>query len=146
MFPTKIGSTIYEQAVLLDSGPLISLYDKKDIRQNEIRELLTTVASINIPIYITYLVIAETHRRLLQVVGNKESNKFLEDIFDNGINFAQIEMQDMLKAKEIIKKYHDQKITFTDATSMAIMIRLGILKVMTFDFHFGLLNFTIIPS
>ena len=38
--------------------------------------------------------------------------------------------------KEIIYKYDDQKISIADSVSMAVMLRFGIYKILTFDFHF----------
>jgi predicted nucleic acid-binding protein len=47
---------------------------------------------------------------------------------------------------EYVKRFSDQKLTFTDTVNMAVMRRLGLRKVFSFDWHFGLLGFQVIPS
>jgi predicted nucleic acid-binding protein len=46
---------------------------------------------------------------------------------------------------EYVKRFSDQKLTFTDTINMAVMRRLGLRKVFSFDWHFGLLGFQVIP-
>ena len=43
---------------------------------------------------------------------------------------------DEKKAKEIIQRYTDKEFSYTDATSFAVMERLGITAAFVFDTHF----------
>jgi len=44
------------------------------------------------------------------------------------------------------QKYADQKVSFTDCISFAMMKRLQIKQVFTFDYHFSLAGFDVFPS
>lgn len=49
-------------------------------------------------------------------------------------------------ALAFFQKYADQKVSFTDCISFAMMKRLQIKQVFTFDYHFSLAGFNIFPS
>jgi len=53
---------------------------------------------------------------------------------------------DELRALALFKKYADQKISFTDCISFAIMQRLHIQKVFGFDRHFRFLGFDLLAE
>jgi predicted nucleic acid-binding protein len=47
-----------------------------------------------------------------------------------------VSLRDERRAREIIAQYDDKDFTLTDATSFAVMERLGITYAFTFDHHF----------
>lgn len=49
-------------------------------------------------------------------------------------------------ALAFFQKYADQKVSFTDCISFAMMKRLQINQVFTFDYHFALAGFEVFPS
>jgi predicted nucleic acid-binding protein len=140
-----IGQTIYERAVMLDTGPLISLFDPKDNRGEQVRLILQGVQVQKYPVCITQLTIAEAHRRLLYDIGHQQALNFLEAITDGSINILDVGQGDIFDALGIVRRYFDQRITFTDAINMAVMKRVGIHKALSYDFHFQLLNFSLLP-
>jgi len=139
-----IGNTFFERALMLDSGPLISLYSPRDQRANSVRQLLSSFALEKYPVCITYLTIAEIHRRLLFDISRSRAMDFLEHSLDGSLNILNLNPTDTLYSKDILYRFNDQDISFTDASSMAIMQRLGIIKVLSYDFHFSLLGFDLI--
>ncbi len=141
----QIGQTIYEQALMLDTGPLISLYTPNDPQKNEIQELLQQIESQSYPVCITHLTIAETHRRILYDNHQVVAIIFLRNIYDRTINIFELQHPDIHDAIGIIARYSDQQISYTDAINMAVMKRVGIRKVLTYDHHFQILNFSIMP-
>lgn len=57
------------------------------------------------------------------------------------INFRFIEPIDFDKAWELFEQYEDKHLSFTDCTNIALMGRLGIETIFTFDAEFnGLVN------
>jgi predicted nucleic acid-binding protein len=139
-----IGSTYYERALMLDAGPLISFYSPRDARGIIVKQFLQSFAAKNYTICITYPTIAEVHRRLLFDVGRLPAMQFISDSLDGSLNIISINERDHFQSNEILNRYNDQTISFTDATSMAIMKRLGIIKVLSYDFHFSLMGFEVI--
>jgi len=141
---TVTGNTYYERALMLDAGPLISLYSPNDARKDSIRLYLTSLSNEKYPICITYPTIAEVHRRLLFDLGRLVSTQFVNDSLDGSLNIVNICQADHAQSRDIINRFTDQNISFTDASTMAVMKRLGIIKVLSYDFHFYLLNFEVI--
>jgi predicted nucleic acid-binding protein len=51
---------------------------------------------------------------------------------------------DEIRAREIIQTYQDRSFSYTDATSFAVMERLGIRRAFAFDKHFEQYGFELI--
>jgi predicted nucleic acid-binding protein len=130
---------------MLDTGPLFSLYDSSDIRAHEVRSSLRTCEERKFPLYVTHIVAAESHSLVLQRLGHGAALALLNTIYAGGINIAHLVGEDIQKALSIIDRYKDQDISFADATTMAVMSRLGIRHVLSYDHHFLVLNFIIAP-
>lgn len=140
---TSIGRSVFERAAMLDSGPLISLYDPNDNRRTIVVDKFNTLQIKKIPVFITVITIAETHKRILYDIGYDEAVSFLDNIFSGDVNIIDIIDIDLSEATSIIRKYSDQEISFADASTMAVMKRVGIKNVLSFDRHFWVLNFTV---
>jgi len=134
---------------MLDSGPLIALYDRDDPRGPEVQGILDSAAGQEYPLCISDLVIAETHRRLLYDVNYDAALAFIQhthrDLARGEINLLTVGPADRAEAISILQRFSDQNLPFCDAMTMALMKREGILKVLTFDRHFWLLNFRVLP-
>ncbi len=139
-----IPKSFYERALMLDSGPLISLYIEEDSRKESVKKNLNIFGDQKYPLCITNLTIAEVQRRIIYDDHIERGINFLDDIYDGSMNILEIENDDIKMAISIIKKFNDQKISFTDSITMAVMKRLGILKVYTYDIHFTYLGYVLI--
>ncbi|MBX3045780.1 MAG: type II toxin-antitoxin system VapC family toxin [Anaerolineales bacterium] len=133
--------SFYERALMLDSGPLISLYAQINELDANILATLSMLESERIPIFYNRLVIAEVHRRLLFDRGILVATSFLERFPRDGYREVELQQADHVEAVSILQRYHDQTISYTDAITMAQMRRLGIYNVFTHDFHFGVVGF-----
>jgi uncharacterized protein len=51
-----------------------------------------------------------------------------------------------LKALRLFEKHSDQKVSFTDCISCALMRKNSISQIFTFDHHFALWKFKIVPE
>lgn len=131
---------------MLDTGPLIALYDPSDCRGTAVQALIQHMKQDKYPVCITRLTIAEAHNRILYDVNESQALAFLETITDGSIHILDLEVSDVSEAIAIIKRYPGQKITCTDAVSMAVMKRMGIRSVLSYDHHFWYLNFSVLPQ
>ena len=78
-------------------------------------------------------IVAECHALLLSRLGPKIARDWLlKQIW----SIEPITVSDEKKAKEIIERYEDKTFSYTDATSFALMERLGIREAFAFDNHF----------
>lgn len=142
-----VAPLVYARATLLDSSALIAILDPRERSHTEVRECLELLGRRRDALYVSTFVIAETHRRLLYKphVGRGKALEFLKDIFDGSYNIVRPTSEDEKRAFTLLERFSDQDVTFTDASSMAIMLRMGLRKVLTLDWHFTLLGFQTVP-
>ena len=106
----------------------------------------TSLRSRRFPRYVTSLVIAETHRRLLFDHGYEAADRFLAATYGGEAIVVRPTQVDEVQAVRLIRKYSDLRLTFCDAISMAVMLRLGILRAFTYDrAHFWAVGFITVP-
>lgn len=63
--------------------------------------------------------------------GAAVSNKILEEIINSEIKMVKIEQRHLSLAMELFKSY--EKLSFTDCTTVALMLDLGIREIYSFD-------------
>ncbi len=147
--PTNIqilpGKRLYAKAVLIDTGALLALADSKDTHHLAASECLKSIAKHHLPVFISLPTIYEAQRRILFDLGQQVATQFLDQIYDGTLNIEQTLSKDEQEARALIKKYASLKLTLTDAANMAVMIRLGVAMVFSFDRHFLQAGFIRIP-
>ena len=67
------------------------------------------------------------------------------DALDSGIEWLRAEEQDWEQAFELMRKYADQAVTFTDCLSFILMKRMKLRHVFGFDHHFHAAGFRTWP-
>jgi len=147
--PTNIqvlpGKRLYAKAVLIDTGALLALADSKDIHHLSASDCLKSIAEHRLPVFISIPTIYESQRRILFDLGQQVATQFLDQIYDGSLNIERTVNEDEQEARALIKKYTALKLTLTDAANMAVMMRLGIAMVFSFDRHFLQAGFIRIP-
>jgi uncharacterized protein len=143
-----VPQSIYERAVLFDTCALEGITDPRDQFHRSATSCLAELRDLAYPFYVTSVTIAETHRRILykRHLGILPALDFLERTLNSSINIIRPTEEDEQQALQYIRRFDDQNLTFTDAISMAVMKRLGLRKVFSFDWHFTLLGFIVIPQ
>ena len=119
--------------ILIDSGPLIALFDASDkyhtksmdfIKYNT-SELITTIASITETLH------------LLDFNQNAQID-FLEWISKGAVTIENIEKGDLGRIKYLIKKYQDLPMDFADACLVFLGEKLNINEIATIDRDFSI--------
>jgi len=82
---------------------------------------------------------------ILYNLGIKMGLRFLTSIYDGSVNIVYASAEDDQNARAILEKYSDQDMSLADAVALGTMKRLGIIKALSFDRHFGVLGFLRIP-
>jgi len=117
--------------LLIDSGPLIALFDTSDIYHKSAIEfikinrypLVTTMASITETLY------------LLDFNKNAQLD-FLEWVYRGGVEIFPIGNDDMKRIKELMNKYRNVPMDFADACLVYVAERLKINEIVTIDKDF----------
>ena len=84
------------------------------------------------------------------LLGRRAGNKFaavraLNIYASRVIKVMRPDRKAEVKAIDIFEKYADQKITFTDCISFVLMKQEGIKRAFSFDFHFRLAGYDVVP-
>lgn len=117
--------------ILIDSGPLIALFDSSDrfhhkslefIRVNKY-PLVTTIASITEALH------------LLDFNRNAQID-FLEWLSKGGVEIHHIQNSDFHRLKELTEKYRDLPMDFTDSCLVCLAEKLSINTIATIDRDF----------
>ena len=117
--------------ILIDSGPLIALFDASDLYHKMCVEfikdckaqLITTIASITETLY------------LLDFNRNAQID-FLEWVSLGGLKIYPIINEDFHRIKELMVKYRDLPMDFADACLVLLAEKLNINKIATIDKDF----------
>ncbi len=119
------------EKILIDSGPLIALFDASDnyhnkavnfIRTNKYA-LVTTIASITETLH------------LLNFNRNAQID-FLEWIHKGAVEIHNIENSDFGRIKELTVKYHDLPMDFADSCLVYLAEKLSLNTIATIDRDF----------
>jgi len=140
-----IGSNLYSRAVLVDTGALFAIANKADRFHQMAVDCLKLISNHRLPVFISLPTIYETQRKILFECGHDRSLEFLRSMFDGSVNVERTEMEDVKSAINIIEKYQDSGLTLTDAANMAVMLRLQIGVIFSFDKHFLQIGFIRVP-
>lgn len=119
--------------ILIDSGPLIALFDRSDkyhlasvafIKNNE-SELITTISSI-------------TETLHLLDFSRKAQIDFLAWIDAGAVTIENITANDFSRIKELTVKYSDLPMDFADACLVLLGEKLNITSIATIDRDFNI--------
>ena len=95
-----------------------------------------------LPLVTTDYVFDETITLVRIELGHPAAVQFGERLrASTVVQIVPVTADDREAAWEIFKKFEDQKFSFTDCTSFAVMKRLELAKVLTVDRHFLLMGF-----
>lgn len=102
--------------------------DALSIQQRVIRERWRALT--------TNLILGETYTLLLSRLGRRRAYAALAVIRASAVIVTRVEPVDEERAWAIIEQYDDKSFSFVDATSFAVMERLGIAHAFSFDNDF----------
>lgn len=123
------------RALYVDTGIWPALLDSADPLHDRARSILE--ANRTYPFYSSEQVLSENVTLVRRELGPEPAASFGRDFVAGRIGtLVRCEMTDWNEAFGIIQKYWNQKISAADATSVAVIRRLDIEKVASFDKHF----------
>ena len=135
-------------AVLVDTGPLVALFDPSDrahasctreLGRLEGRKLVTSLAVV-------------TEASYLLDFSALAQQALLTFIADGALDVAEFGRSNVSRAKELMTKYHDLPMDFADATIVVLAELLGTSAVFTLDrrdfgvYRLGRRKFKLLPT
>jgi uncharacterized protein len=118
---------------VIDSGPLIALFDKDDKYHKNALEFIKEFKGELIS---NHAVITEASHLLDFSV--RVQVDFLRWVLNGGITIADILAEDLLRIIELTEKYSDLPMDFADASLVVLCERMNIRDVASIDRDFGI--------
>ncbi len=133
--------------IFLDTGAFLARYIRRDAYHRRARRLWTQIERTRSRCFTSSFVLDET----FTLLGRRTSYAFAADraralLASNALTVIRPEAEDELTALDLFAKFADQRVSFTDCISFAVMRRLRLDQAFTFDRHFAMAGFKIIPS
>ena len=127
--------------VFVDTGALYAMLDGDDANHRDARRTLHALKKRRLDPVLTNFVVAETHALLVARLDAETARRWL---LGNVWRVERAQEDDESRARAIIARYTDKTFTFTDATSFAVMERLGLKTAFAFDAHFRQYGFRLL--
>lgn len=127
--------------ILVDTSAVYALLDRSDRWHEAALASLKRLRDRHAQPTLTNFIVAETHALLLSRLGAEIARNWL---LTNVWSVERVSPADEERAKAIIGQYSDKTISFTDATTFAVMERLGLRSAFAFDPHFAQYGFDVV--
>lgn len=121
--------------IFVDTGVFYAFVDKSDKFHGEVTELFRKARKERYTLISSNFVLAESHALILSKLGRKIASRWLFSV-EKIASIQRITEEDEIRAKEIIKTFDDKDFSYTDATSFAMMERLGLINAWAVDIDF----------
>jgi hypothetical protein len=134
------------RSVFIDTSYFYSLVDTTDTHNKQAQELWTTLRNSTYKSVTTNYILDESYTLIRARSGIHTAQNFARKVQSGQTHgHIQIERIKQIDEEEAWKwfTYDWKKLSYTDCTSFAIMKRLAIPGVLTFDSHFTMAGFEI---
>jgi len=126
--------------IFIDTGAWMGYEIKNDQHHGEASAYFKKAKKDRALFYTNSYVLAETYTRLIYDLHLKAAEIFHEHVLSSvekhQLVVLEIVPEDRQRAFEILKKFSDHKLSFTDATIVANFYEYHLDEVFTFDKHF----------
>lgn len=119
--------------ILIDSGPLIALFDKDDFYHKKIKDF---IVGKKFRFVTTTAVLTEVTHMLDFCLDVQVS--FLEWVMKEGAIIHEINQSDIARIIELTKKNSDIPMDFADATLVIVAEKTGVRKIISIDSDFDI--------
>jgi predicted nucleic acid-binding protein len=121
--------------IFVDSGYWIALRDERDHLHANARGLAVWMLRQRAELIVTPFIFAEVQGYYSRMRNIRQ--QVIRDIWENPVvRVEQALPADQQEAVELLKKHADKNFSFCDAVSFALILRLKIRRVVSFDHHF----------
>ena len=133
--------------IFIDTSAFISRFHLKDRYHNEATKFFERIKQDKTKIFTSDYIIDETITTIFARTKSFEISKMFGEaiISSKAVEIIWVSEDDFEEGWNIFKKEGSMGLSFTDSVSSAIMRRLNINKIFTFDSHFRLMGFEMVP-
>jgi len=124
------------EKVVVDSGPLVALFDKDDDYHEQALRFIEQFRGI----LISNLAVVTEVAYLLDFSRDAQTD-FLQWVADGAVSLEEVNTEDFERILQLTKKYSDLPMDFADVSLVAICERLTIRKVASVDRDFSIYRY-----
>ena len=121
-------------AAVVDSGPLLALFDRDDAHHNRVRQTLQSNRGLRL--VSTWPVLTETSALLASRVSKDTEIEFLDWVAAGGVTIETLDNADLENMIGLLRKYRDLPFDFADTSVAALAESLGIDRILSVDRDF----------
>jgi predicted nucleic acid-binding protein len=138
----------YIRRIFVDTSAYFALANRRDASHQSASDIMQQLVAERRRLFTTSFVLAELHALLLTRLNRTLAAHVLGEIdASKTTTIVRVSARDEQQARAIITRYTDKDFSLTDATSFAVMERLGISHAFTLDHNFAQYGWTMIsPS
>ena len=130
------------KVLFVDTDAFIAYFSLKDPLHKKARSIVDVTEKVVITDYVYDEILTLSRKRL----GIEPSISIMRYMKDNkDVEIITVTEKDKIKANEIFGKYKDKDFSYTDCTSFAVIERLKLKHILTFDRHFPQYGITPLP-
>ena len=123
--------------IFIDTGAFISYFVSADQYHAQSKKMWEKIHKTRVSCFTSNFVIDET----LTFLGRKTNYAFASECAQTlysseAFTILRPQLEEELQAIKLFEKYADQKVSFTDCVSFALMKKHKLAKAFTFDKHF----------
>lgn len=122
--------------ILVDTSAHYALADADDANHEEAADFFHRLEKEERKLITTNFIVAESYGLMLLRLGRAVAFNYIATLLSGEMHIERVTLEDEKRAWEILTQYDDQDFSYVDATSFALMERLGILDAFAFDKHF----------
>lgn len=134
--------TTGDRLVFIDTGAWYALGDDSEQDHAAALRVWRQLTVQRVTLVTSNFVMAETHGLAVRRRGRDRALVVLRGILDGHLRLERVTEADEERAMAIIEQFADKAFSYTDATSFAIIERLGIQTAFSFDRHFAQFRLT----
>lgn len=123
--------------IFVDTSVFYAAVDRGDVGHQR----ATAVLGTEEPLMTTDHVLVETWLLAQRRLGQPTADAFWGGVRAGGVDLATVEAADLDAAWQIGDAFPDQAFSIVDRTSFAVMLRLGVHRVASFDKDFAVFRF-----
>ena len=117
------------EAYLIDSGPIVALLNADSTLHRQTLAMFKDLRNKKAALLLTNFIVAETFSELSAGLGADAGRTWLRH---NIWPVERVSEADERRAKEIILERDKEEISYVDATTIAVLERLGVTRVFSF--------------
>ena len=135
----------FPRSTFVDCSAYYAAAARRDANHDLAQRLFTELVRRGTRLITTRYILAETHALVVNRQRNSRAAAALLQRIESseGTTVTPVTSADEGRARAILVQYHDHLFTLTDATSFAVMERLGIVYAVSFDSDFAAYGFTL---